>query len=191
MGLRGAHSDTYPNWCWALGCLRAIEEGSRPSIPPRSLQQGWPGAGSTYSQGLGLIPLWKGSLAGLKQTQGEESGAVPGEQSGLRLENHPQLCCHKCPARSRLTPERMHRESLWPWQAWDSHCTSLHLSFQAAPSLKPFHAPKGASPRQHSPRERIKGGRCIGGNTQKPRGDSSEHTVPIGSPRAGTVAQWT
>lgn len=41
-------------------------------------------------QGLGLIPLWKGSLASLKQTQGEESRVKPGERSGLRLETHPQ-----------------------------------------------------------------------------------------------------
>lgn len=29
-------------------------------------------------QGLGLIPLWKASLASLKQTQGLESGEEPG-----------------------------------------------------------------------------------------------------------------
>lgn len=30
-------------------------------------------------QGLGLIPLWKGSLTSLKQTQGEKSGEESGE----------------------------------------------------------------------------------------------------------------
>lgn len=40
---------------------------------------------------MGLIPLWKGSLASLKQTQGEECGEESGEWRRLRLETTPAL----------------------------------------------------------------------------------------------------
>lgn len=69
-------------------------------------------------QGLGLIPLWKGSLASLKQTQGEESGEEPGEWSGLRLESHPTaLLFTWCLLRGAGWLQRMHREGLQPGQA--------------------------------------------------------------------------
>lgn len=76
---------------WALGCL-AREPWKMvpdPKFHPEASNKDGQGQEVDLGQGLGLIPLWKGSLASLKQTQGEECGEEPGEWGGLRLENRP------------------------------------------------------------------------------------------------------
>lgn len=97
-------------------------------------------------QGLGLILLWKGSLANLKQTQSEERGEEPGEWGGLRLEKRPPaLLFTQCLLREVGGLQRGYRVGLWPGQLWGSHCTSLSSTCPSRlpQSLKPFHVPEG------------------------------------------------